>query len=65
MCGRFETKASIQSIVDSLKQNNVDLELDPALMPELNKTVNIAPTNKILSVSYAAANYRLSLTNRE
>jgi len=61
MCGRFETQSSIQSLVDALKEYEIDLELD--LKTEPSKSVNIAPTNKIFSVAYNDSSYRLSLSN--
>jgi putative SOS response-associated peptidase YedK len=57
MCGRFETKPSIQSLVRALKKQNIDLELDNL------KSVNIAPTNKILSITHKENSYKLSQIN--
>ncbi len=65
MCGRFETKPSIQSLVRPLIRQNIDLEpelnLEPVLKP--TKFTNIAPTNKILSITYNDRSYKLSQTN--
>ncbi len=61
MCGRFESKPSINSLSKKLKQHNVDLKIE--FEPESSKTANIAPTNKIFSVRYADENYRLFQTN--
>ena len=61
MCGRFETKPSVQTLVRVLKEYEVDLELD--LETEDKKSINIAPTNKIFSISYSDNIYKLSLTN--
>jgi putative SOS response-associated peptidase YedK len=61
MCGRFETKPSIQSLIFDLKKSGVELLLD--LEDENNKKVNIAPTDKILSIRYTDNNYKLSLSN--
>ena len=65
MCGRFETKPSIQSLVRALKKQNLDLEIDLKLNLELvpTKNVNIAPTNKILSITFIDSSYKLSQTN--
>jgi len=63
MCGRFENKPSIQTLVVELKKHKIDLEIDPGIdiKSELKKE-NIAPTNKIFSVSHPGENYTLSLT---
>ncbi|MHB9013900.1 MAG: SOS response-associated peptidase [Ignavibacteriaceae bacterium] len=63
MCGRFETKPSIQSLVNIFKNHNVNLNHELDLDRALLKSVNIAPTNKILSVFYLDENYKLSQTN--
>ena len=65
MCGRFETKPSIQSLVRALKKQNIDLDLKLSLELKLapTKSVNIAPTNKILSITYIDSRYKLSQTN--
>ncbi|MHB8338428.1 MAG: SOS response-associated peptidase [Ignavibacteriaceae bacterium] len=60
MCGRFETKPSIQSLVRALKKQNIDLELEPNLELVPIKAVNIAPTNKILSITHNDSSYKLS-----
>jgi len=61
MCGRFETKPSVQTIVVELQKHNIDLELD--LEDEKKKTVNIAPTDKIFSISQADNIFKLSIVN--
>jgi putative SOS response-associated peptidase YedK len=61
MCGRFETKPSLQTLVNELKKHKVDLVIE--LDSEKRKTENIAPTNKIFSISYSDTNYKLSYTN--
>jgi len=61
MCGRFETKPSLQTLVSSLRKHNVDLVIE--LESEDKKSVNIAPTNKIFSISYSDSNYKLSYSN--
>lgn len=61
MCGRFETKPSVQTLVKVLEKHGIVLRLD--LQSEDKKSVNIAPTNKIFSISHSANNYKLSLTN--
>lgn len=61
MCGRFETKPSVQTLVKVLEKHGIVLQLD--LQSEDKKSVNIAPTNKIFSISHSANNYKLSLTN--
>jgi putative SOS response-associated peptidase YedK len=61
MCGRFETKPSIQSLVEALRQENI--ELYPDLSIEANKTTNISPTDKIFSITLVGGIYTLSLTN--
>lgn len=61
MCGRFETKPSVQTIVVELQKHKIDLELD--LDDKKKKTVNIAPTDKIFSISRADNTYKLSLVN--
>ena len=61
MCGRFETKPSIQSLVNALRKENFDLDFDLELEPI--KSVNIAPTNKILSITLNNRTYKLSLSN--
>jgi putative SOS response-associated peptidase YedK len=61
MCGRFENKPSIQSLVAELKKENIQLEL--MLEGEKNKPANIAPTDKIFSITGKDNPYKLSLTN--
>ncbi len=61
MCGRFETKPSLQTLVSSLKKHNVDLIIE--LESEDKKSATIAPTNKIFSISYTDNNYKLSFSN--
>ncbi|MHB9013454.1 MAG: SOS response-associated peptidase [Ignavibacteriaceae bacterium] len=61
MCGRFETKPSIQSLVRALNKQNIDLALDHELAP--TNSTNIAPTNKILSITHNDNSYKLSQTN--
>ncbi len=75
MCGRFENTPSIQTLIDELKKYDIDLQLDlelesnsklklePELELKYRKSVNIAPTNKIFSISYTSNNYKLSFTN--
>ncbi|MHB8580771.1 MAG: SOS response-associated peptidase [Ignavibacteriaceae bacterium] len=63
MCGRFETKPSIQSLARALKKQNIDLGLEPNLELVPIKSVNITPTNKILSITHNDSSYKLSLTN--
>ena len=65
MCGRFENKPSVQSLVVELKKHKVDLQIDPSLTKENNdaKAENIAPTNKIFSVKYNDKDYFLTRTN--
>ncbi len=72
MCGRFESKPSIQSLVDEFEKENKSLNVqlnkskpDKAKDVELSehKSFNISPSSKILSISYTANNYHLSLTN--
>ena len=59
MCGRFETKPSLQSIIIALKKHKIEVNIDK----ELYKSSNIAPTDKILSLIYKEKNYNISLTN--
>lgn len=61
MCGRFETKTSVQTLVNALDNYGINLQLD--FESGDKKSVNIAPTNKIFSISYADNIYRLSFTN--
>ncbi len=61
MCGRFESKPSINTLSKKLKEHKVDLKIDFETVTA--KTVNIAPTNKIFSIKYAEANYKLSQSN--
>ncbi len=61
MCGRFETKPSVQSLVKKLKEYDVELQLE--FENEKNKSINIAPTEKIFSISFSNEAYKLSLTN--
>jgi len=61
MCGRFETKPSLQTLVSALEKHKVDLVIELELVK--SKTENIAPTNKIFSISYSDNNYRLSYTD--
>ena len=61
MCGRFETKPSIQSLVEALKLENAEFILN--IIEEKNKAVNIAPTDKIFSVTYTGDKYAVSLSN--
>ena len=61
MCGRFETKPSVQTLVRKLKEYEIDLQLE--LDDDKNKSINIAPTEKIFSLSYSGSGYKLSLTN--
>ncbi len=61
MCGRFETKPSVQTLIKKLKECNVELQLE--FEDEKNKSVNIAPTEKIFLISYSNDIYKLSLTN--
>lgn len=62
MCGRFENKPSVQSLVVALKKHKVELELDLKDEPKNMKAENIAPTNKIFSISHPEQNYKLSFT---
>ena len=62
MCGRFESRPSIQSLVRALKKQNIDLELEPNLELVPTKSTNIAPTNKILSITHNDNIYKLSQT---
>lgn len=61
MCGRFETKPSVQTLVRKLKEYEIDLQLE--LDDDKNKSINIAPTERIFSLSYSGSGYKLSLTN--
>ncbi len=61
MCGRFETKPSLQTLVNELKKHKVDLVIE--LNSDNGKAENIAPTNKIFSISYSDNNYKLSYTD--
>lgn len=72
MCGRFESKPSIQSLVKDFKNHNQNLEIalnsnskEISEEPEYKeyKSINIAPTNKIQSISYSDNNYNLFLTH--
>jgi putative SOS response-associated peptidase YedK len=45
MCGRFETKSSLQSLVDTLRKHKVELVID--INSEKRKKENIAPADKI------------------
>jgi hypothetical protein len=49
MCGRFETRPSLQTLVGTLKKHKVDLLIE--LDSEKRKTENIAPANKIFSIT--------------
>jgi len=44
MCGRFESQPSTEGLIDQLKQLSLDLVVED---DEKNKTVNIAPTERI------------------
>ena len=57
MCGRFEIKPNAEGLLKQLEQLNIDLivEKDNGL-----KTVNIAPTNKIMGVRKQENKYLLS-----
>ena len=61
MCGRFETKPSIQTLVKKFEENQISLRVNPE--PEVNKAINIAPTEKIYSITYSQNEFMLSLTN--
>ena len=61
MCGRFETNPTAEALVTALKKHKVDLILD--LETKKSKTENIAPTNKIFSISYLDTNYKLIYTD--
>ncbi len=72
MCGRFESKPSIQSLVKDFKKHNQNLkvelnssskEISEKQEYKEHKSINIAPTNKIQSISYAVNNYNLFLTH--
>ena len=60
MCGRFETTPSIQSLIEVLKKENIDLQLD--FESKKNKTINIAPTESIISIIKSDQNYKLSVS---
>ncbi len=72
MCGRFESKPSIQALVDEFKKENKSLNIQmhrdiagkerEAELSEL-KSFNISPTSKILSISYTEKNYNLFQSN--
>ena len=57
MCGRFESKPNAEGLVSLLKQLNIDLivEKEDGL-----KTVNIAPTEKIIGITKQEDKYLLS-----
>lgn len=69
MCGRFESKPSIQSLTDEFKKENKRLNIqlhdaaeDEEIAAEYKK-FNIAPSNKILSISYSGNDYNLFRSN--
>ncbi len=59
MCGRFEATPSIQYIIEVLKEEKINIQLD--YKKKENKTVNISPTESILIVLKSDQNYKLSI----
>jgi putative SOS response-associated peptidase YedK len=57
MCGRFESKPNADGLLEQLKQLNIDLVTEEG---NSQKTVNIAPTEKILGIRKKKINYLLS-----
>ena len=57
MCGRFESKLEAQGLVKQLEQLNIELIVENN---EESKTVNIAPTEKIIGIRKQGKNYLLS-----
>jgi len=60
MCGRFESSPSAEGLIDELKQLKLDLIVED---DEKNKTVNIAPTDKIQGIRKRDEDYLLSKYN--
>ena len=61
MCGRFETLPSIQSLIQTLQDNNIDIKIKFNDLPKKNK--NIAPAEEIFSISNTGQDFFLSKTN--
>ena len=57
MCGRFESKPEAQGLVKQLEQLNIELIVENN---EESKTVNIAPTEKIIGIRKQGKKYLLS-----
>jgi putative SOS response-associated peptidase YedK len=60
MCGRFEAKPNAEGLLDQLKQLNIDLVVEEN---DSLKTVNVAPTEKILGIRKRNHQYLLSSYN--
>jgi len=61
MCGRFESKADLNSLIRQIEQ--LDIELTYLDEDEPAKTINIAPTEKILSLTKEDDRYFLRKVN--
>ena len=59
MCGRFETKPSLQALILALEEEGIELEFKD----EKKKAVNIAPKDKIFSITKEESSFKLLLTN--
>jgi len=57
MCGRFETKPNAEGLIKQLEQLNIELIVEK---DEGEKTVNIAPTEKITGIRKQLSKYLLS-----